>query len=114
MKDTKFKDYLQKNKQNTPDGLFEKYEFIFPNGYGASVVRGVTTYGGMNGLYELAVIEYEDNGEIHIIYDTPITDDVLGYLTWDEVEDTLGKIEKLGMSDKKKKSNKEKKDETLQ
>jgi len=63
----------------------------FPNGYGASIVQGEHTYGGKDGLYELAV--FGEDG--HITYDTPITDDVLGYLTEQDVEDTLNKIKNL-------------------
>ena len=63
----------------------------FPNGYGASIVQGEHTYGGKDGLYELAV--FGEDG--HISYDTPITDDVLGYLTEQDVEDTLNKIKNL-------------------
>ena len=54
----------------------------FPNGYGASIVQGEHTYGGKDGLYELAV--FGEDG--HITYDTPITDDaataVAVYPTW--------------------------------
>ena len=63
----------------------------FSNGYGASVVRGSHTYGSNRGLYELAVFGLDG----HISYDTPITDDVLGYLTESDVSKTLEKISKL-------------------
>ena len=63
----------------------------FPNGYGASIVQGEHTYGGSKGLYELAV--FGKNGEI--TYDTSITDDVLGYLSEEEVEKTLIDIKNL-------------------
>jgi len=63
----------------------------FPNGYGASIVQGEHTYGGSKGLYELAV--FGKNGEI--TYDTPITDDVLGYLSEEDVEKTLTEIKNL-------------------
>lgn len=48
--------------------------YRFPNNYGASVVSGPHTYG-----IELAVILF-DNEDCHIIYDTPITNDILCYL----------------------------------
>jgi hypothetical protein len=63
----------------------------FPNGYGASIVQGEHTYGGKDGLYEIAVFG-KDGG---ITYDTPITDDVLGYLSEEEVEKTLIDIKNL-------------------
>jgi hypothetical protein len=63
----------------------------FPNGYGASIVQGEYTYGGKDGLYEIAVFGKDG----HISYSTPITDDVLGYLSEEEVEKTLIDIKNL-------------------
>jgi hypothetical protein len=63
----------------------------FPNGYGASIVQGEHTYGGKDGLYEIAVFGKDG----HISYSTPITDDVLGYLSEEEVEKTLIDIKNL-------------------
>jgi len=55
----------------------------FPNGYTASVV----SYGGDQGLYELAVMRDDE-----VVYDTPITSDVLSHLTPEEVDKVLGDI----------------------
>lgn len=63
----------------------------FPNGYGASVVQHKYTYGGDKGLWELAVIKFEGD-KWSIDYTTPITDDVLGWLTRLEVLELMGKI----------------------
>ncbi len=63
----------------------------FSNGYGASIVQGPHTYGGDRGLYELAV--FGKDGQI--TYDTPVTSDVLGYLSEQEVEKTLSDIKNL-------------------
>ena len=63
---------------------------FFDNGYGASVIKSPHSYGGNQDLYELAIIK--DNA---IRYDTPITDDVIGYLTEDDVTKYLGQIQNL-------------------
>lgn len=73
----------------------QRYRFKFNNGYGASVIRGVGTYGGREGLWELAVLCFDEDGESWLTYDTPITSDVIGYLTIDEVNKQLDKIKKL-------------------
>ena len=65
-------------------------EFTFANGYGASVIKGPHTYGGKNGLWELAVL----NGS-SLCYTTHITNDVLGHLSWEDVENTLDEIKNL-------------------
>lgn len=66
--------------------------YRFDNGYGASVVNSSMSYGT-----ELAVIKFidEDNDRFNLTYSTPITDDVIGYLTESELEDTLGRIQAL-------------------
>lgn len=63
----------------------------FDNGYGASIVCTPYTYGGDKGLYELAVFGKDG----HITYDTPITNDVIGYLRPEDVTDVMEKIQKL-------------------
>ena len=60
----------------------------FPNGYGASIVQGPYSYGNEFGLYELAVLK-----DGVLCYDTPITSDVVGHLTPDDVTELLQQIE---------------------
>jgi len=67
----------------------EQRIYEFANGYGASVIRGPHTYGGPE-YFEVAVLR---GG--HICYDTPITDDVIGWLTEEMVQETLGRIAAL-------------------
>lgn len=63
----------------------------FPNEFGASVVSHTMSYGGKDGLYELAVLFQDD---IH--YDNPVAGgDVRGYLTEDEVTELLIQIQQL-------------------
>ena len=79
------------NFQTHPTGMGQQCIVQFSNGYGASIVQGPHTYGGKDGLYELAVFGKDG----HITYSTPITDDVLGYLSEQEVEKTLLDIKNL-------------------
>jgi len=65
-----------------------QHTYKFPNGYGASVIKHEYSYGGTDGLWELAVLDTEDE----ITYHTPITQDVIGHLTWDNVEKYLQEI----------------------
>ena len=69
--------------------------YRFANNYGASVVKGEHTYGGEEGLWELAVIKFKTDGDYVLDYSTPITEDVEGHLTDDAVEELLTKIEAL-------------------
>ena len=77
----------------TPDAYQMVYKF--DNGYGASVIRHKYSYGGDEGLFELAVIRFENEDAWHLCYDTPITEDVLGHLEEEEVLNILNKIELL-------------------
>ena len=63
----------------------------FDNGYGISVVRHSYSYGGSSGLYEIAVLD----GDGNLTYNTPITNDVIGYLTPKEVTEIMIKIQEL-------------------
>jgi hypothetical protein len=63
----------------------------FDNGYGASVVKTPYSYGGKDGLYELAVLGIDG----HLTYDTPVTSDVIGYLRDIDVTEVMEKIQQL-------------------
>lgn len=63
----------------------------FDNGYHISVVKNTFSYGGPEGLYEAAVLDSKGN----ITYDTPVTDDVIGHLTPEEVTDVMRQIQEL-------------------
>jgi len=75
-------------KYTDPEGI--KGRINFKNGYTASVVKTESSYGGSEGLYELAILK--DN---HMCYTTPITNDVLGYLSEEEVTNILNQIDNL-------------------
>lgn len=61
----------------------------FPNGYGIDFVVGFGSYG-----LEAAIITHDDD-DWDICYDSPITDDVLGYLNLDDVSKLLKRVSEL-------------------
>ena len=83
-----FKD-LQFKLHSSKTGIISR--MIFENGYGVSVVQTPTTYGGADGLYELAVIGKDGQ----VTYDTPITGDTIGYLTQEDVTKLMEQIQSL-------------------
>ena len=98
----KFGEYELKDLVHPIGG--EMYKIFFPNGYGASIVKfglggmasspGGGSYGQSQGLYELAVLSGNEKNW-SLTYSTPITDDVIGYLSTDEVSETIDKIKEL-------------------
>jgi hypothetical protein len=63
----------------------------FENGYGVSVIKTPYSYGGDKGKYEMAVLDPDGK----ITYNTPITNDVLGYLSEDEVSEYMIEVQEL-------------------
>lgn len=65
--------------------------YRFGNNYGASVVSSRFSYGGDMGLFEVAVLDITGD----IVYDTPVTNDVVGYLDFEGVAKVLQDIQNL-------------------
>ena len=63
----------------------------FDNGYGVSVARHSISYGHDAGLYELAVLDALGR----LTYDTPITSDVLGWQTPEQVTELMHRVAAL-------------------
>ena len=85
--------FLTQNSKSPSMGTQKLYSF--PNGYGASVVKHEYSYGGDRGLWELAVINNISEDGFDICYDTPITNDVIGWLNDPEVDRLLYLIRDL-------------------
>lgn len=67
-----------------------RLRLTFANGYTSSIVRTAYSYGSENGLFEVAIMH-----DGHLCYDTPVTDDVLGRLSVDDVEEAVRQIASL-------------------
>lgn len=86
-----FNELKFENRADGPFSLGVQARIKFDNGYGASVVRGPYTYGGPDGLYELAVIGPDGR----LDYSTPVTNDVEGYCSKDKISELLAQIKAL-------------------
>lgn len=69
-------------------------KIFFENGYGVSIIRGRSSYGYEEGLYELAILKGTASSHC-ICYDTPITDDVIGFLTMPEAMEIASQVAAL-------------------
>ena len=71
-------------------GFGTQATMAFDNGFGVSVITGKYAHSSGGSPYELAVLH---NGEL--TYDTPITDDVLGWLTEADVTRAMLDVQEL-------------------
>lgn len=73
---------------------------FFENGYGVSVVRFKSLSGGYGSYtsndkeWELAVLHGNDK-EFTLVYDTPVTNDVIGHLDSNGVTEIMSRVQKL-------------------
>jgi len=84
-----FKDLVFTKLDEPYNGKQAKMQF--DNGFGISVVSHNWSYGGPQGMYEIAVLDSDDC----ITYDTPITNDVIGWLSKRDVSRVMKDIQKL-------------------
>jgi len=76
---------------DAPFMVGKKARMHFDNGYGVSVVSHSYSYGGKDGLFEIAVLDKDGD----LTYDTPVTNDVIGYLTEEDVTDVMKQVQEL-------------------
>jgi len=67
---------------------------FFPNGYGVSVIFGDMFYSDGAGSYELAVLEGVKDA-CDLTYDTPITDDVIGWQSAKQINALMADVAAL-------------------
>ena len=83
-------DLLTFKKIKHQDGVQAIAEF--PNGFGASIIKSDSSFGGKSGLFELAVL---DNETGNINSTTDITDDVIGWQDESDIDRILNAISML-------------------
>ena len=85
-------EYLEFEQLNDlPYMVGKKSRMQFDNGFGVSVVSHTHSYGGRDGLYEVAVLDKDGL----LTYETPVTKDVIGHLTEQDVTDVMKQVQEL-------------------
>ena len=83
-----------KFKPHRNPGFDTQSVMFFDNGYGISVITGERAYGDDKSPYECAVIK-GNKENWSIVYDTPITNDVIGYCDEDKITEIMKQIQEL-------------------
>jgi len=86
-----FEDLEFERLNDAPYMVGKKSRMQFDNGFGISVVSHTHSYGGRDGLYEVAVLDKDG----FLTYETPVTSDVIGYLSEEDVTDVMKKVQEL-------------------
>ena len=87
----KFEDLEFEQIKDSPYQIGVKCKIVFENGYGVSVVCHTHSYGSKNGLFEIAVLGKDGD----LTYVTPVTNDVIGYLSREEVTKIMEQVQEL-------------------
>jgi len=87
----KFEDLEFKILDDAPYMFGKQAKLQFDNGFGVSVVSHTFSYGGKDGLFEVAVLDKEGK----LTYETSVTNDVIGYLNPEEVTEVMKQVQKL-------------------
>jgi len=86
-----FKDLEFEQLKDVTYMVGKKSRMQFDNGFGVSVVSHTYSYGGRSGLYEVAVLDKDGL----LTYKTPVTNDVIGYLSEEDVTDVMKQVQEL-------------------
>ena len=87
----KFEDLEFEKIEDSPYQTGVTSRMVFENGYGVSVVSHTYSYGGKDGLFEVAVLGKDGD----LTYDTPVTNDVIGYLEPEGVAEIMEQVQGL-------------------
>lgn len=89
----KFEQYVQEIQRGGFDHLInEQYILPLDDGYEVSVIRGPVTYGGDEGLFEMAIRDAEHRCSAYDVDVDIFGGDVLGYLTEEQVTEHLATL----------------------
>jgi len=87
----KFEDLEFKMLDDAPYMVGKQAKLQFDNGFGVSVVSHTFSFGGKDGLFEVAVLDKDGK----LTYETSVTNDVIGYLEPHEVSEIMEQVQSL-------------------
>ena len=97
---------MKKYELNFTETITDEYKkrqaiYFFENGFGISIINiknhdgEFLSYTKTKSEFEIAVLQKREDGSSNITYETPLTDDVIGYLKIKGVYKIMEEIEKL-------------------
>jgi hypothetical protein len=89
------KDLIFSQIDETPNGPVSQAIVRFDNNLGLSVLCGPGTLTNEDTPYEVAVISFSEDGSFSLVYPDFTHDDVLSYLTEQQVSDYMEKVSNL-------------------
>lgn len=73
------------------DQSIQRMQVTCPNGRGVSIIRGYGTYGAKQGLFEVAVLDFDGD----LDFSTSVADDVIGWQTPEDVRNVIAQVAAL-------------------
>lgn len=87
--------YITRKEDNYPLEWNARAYVSFDNGFYVSILNGLYSTGDVD-EYELAIMDKDG-----ICYDTPLSDDIIGHLTKEDVEKWLKDVSELDFNDRR-------------
>lgn len=91
----KYKKYFLYVEERFPEmGYGKQWVFRFPNNFGVSIIKHFGSFGYDKDLFEIAMLNFPSdiNDHAYLYYCDITNDDVVGYLTNDEVIEYMERI----------------------
>ena len=86
---------VENHSDSYGDSYVARARVIFKNGYQLSIIRGPFTYGAELGLFEIAIMNSQDQRLAHLWDEEDGEDTVCGYCSVEKVHHYIRKISQL-------------------
>ena len=86
---------VENHSDSYGDSYCARARVVFKNGYQLSIIRGPFTYGAEQGLFEIAIMDSQDQMLAHLWDEEDGEDTVCGYCSVEKVHHYIRKISRL-------------------